>query len=271
MKKVILLLLKIGGIILFILLAADAAAGYIDRKENAFLYRKPCGIYEAYFKRPLDFICGMLAIVVFWPIYLVVAILVRVKLGSPVLFTQERPGLNERIFRLYKFRTMTDARDENGELMPDEIRLTKFGKMLRNTSLDELPEAINIIKGDMSVIGPRPQLVRDMVFMSDEHRKRHTVRPGLSGLAQVNGRNDIDWEDKLDWDLKYIDKITFFGDVKIIFLTIMKAFIKQEGITEENMATATDYGDYLLSRERINSKEYNEKQKRAKEILSAVK
>lgn len=267
MKKVILLLQKTGGVILVGLSITGAAAGYIDRKKNIFLQRKPCGIYEIYFKRPLDFICGMLAILVFWPVYLVVAILVWIKLGSPILFIQERPGLDEKIFRLYKFRTMTDAQDENGELMPDEIRLTKFGKMLRNTSLDELPEAFNIIKGDMSIIGPRPQLVRDMVFMSDEHRRRHTVRPGLSGLAQVNGRNDIDWEDKLDWDLKYIDKITFIGDVKIILQTIVKAFIRREGITEENMATAEDYGEYLLIRGKISKEKYDEKQEKARNLL----
>lgn len=267
MKKVILLLLKTSGIILFGLSIAGTVAGYIDRKRNVFLQRKPYGIYEIYFKRPLDFICGMLAILVFWPVYLVVAILVRIKLGSPILFIQERPGLNEKIFKLYKFRTMTDARDENGELMPDEIRLTKFGKMLRNTSLDELPEAFNIIKGDMSVIGPRPQLVRDMVFMSDEHRRRHIVRPGLSGLAQVNGRNDIDWEDKLNWDLKYIDKITFIGDVKIILQTIVKAFIRQEGITEGNMATAEDYGDYLLNKKKVTKEEYEKRQNEAKALL----
>ena len=162
---------------------------------------------------------------------------------------------------------MTDARDGNGELLPDEIRLTKFGKILRATSLDELPEAFNIIKGDMSVIGPRPQLVRDMVFMSFKHRKRHSVRPGLSGFAQVNGRNSIDWEKKLNYDLGYIEKITFLIDVKIVFQTVMKAFIKQEGITEENMETAEDYGDYLLRIGKVTKDIYDKKQIECEEIL----
>ena len=183
------------------------------------------GVYEKYIKRVIDIICATGAIVVFSPLYLGVSLLVRVKLGSPVLFTQDRPGLvgpdgKETVFKMYKFRSMTDERDENGELLPDEVRLTKFGQWLRNTSLDELPEAFNILNGTMSVIGPRPQLVRDMVFMSSEQRKRHSVRPGLSGLAQVNGRNVITWEDKFSWDLKYIEKITIVGDVRIIYSTI---------------------------------------------------
>jgi lipopolysaccharide/colanic/teichoic acid biosynthesis glycosyltransferase len=225
------------------------------------------GPYEKYLKRPLDLLCGLAAIAVFWWLYLILAILVRVKLGSPVLFTQERPGMDEKIFKLYKFRTMTDERDENGELLPDEVRLTKFGKMLRATSLDELPEAFNIIKGDMSVVGPRPQLVRDMVFMSDRQRMRHTAKPGLSGLAQVNGRNDISWEDKLNWDLKYIEKVSFLGDMKIIFQTVVKAFVKQEGITDGDMATAYDYGDWLLKTGKISQKEYEEKQSNAEKLL----
>lgn len=228
---------------------------------------KPYGPYERFFKRPIDFLCGLAAILVFWWLYLIVAILVKIKLGSPILFVQERPGKDEKIFKLYKFRTMTDARDGNGELLPDEIRLTKFGKILRATSLDELPEAFNIIKGDMSVIGPRPQLVRDMVFMSFKHRKRHSVRPGLSGLAQVNGRNSIDWEKKLNYDLGYIEKITFLIDVKIVFQTVMKAFIKQEGITEENMETAEDYGDYLLRIGKVTKDIYDKKQIECEEIL----
>jgi lipopolysaccharide/colanic/teichoic acid biosynthesis glycosyltransferase len=228
---------------------------------------KPYGTYEKYLKRPLDLLCGLAAVVVFWWLYLIVAVLVRVKLGSPVLFTQERPGKDEKIFRLYKFRTMTDARDENGELLPDEVRLTKFGRILRSTSLDELPEAFNIIKGDMSVIGPRPQLVRDMVFMTDEQRMRHRAKPGLSGLAQVNGRNGISWEEKLDWDLKYIEKVSFLGDVKIIIQTVVKAFVKQEGITDGNMATAYDYGDWLLKSGKVSQEEYEEKQVEAKALL----
>ena len=222
--------------------------------------------YTRYSKRFLDIVCSLLAILAFSWLYLIIALLVRWKLGSPILFTQLRPGQDERIFKMYKFRTMTDARDEKGELLPDEVRLTPFGKWLRATSLDELPEAFNILKGDMSIIGPRPQLVRDMVFMTNEQRKRHTVRPGLSGLAQVNGRNDIDWEDKLAWDLKYIKKITFLGDVKIIFQTVLKAFIKQEGITEGDMATAEDFGDYLLNRGKVDREKYDELQRQAKRL-----
>ncbi len=222
--------------------------------------------YTRYTKRFLDIVCSLLAILVFSWLYLIVAVLVRWKLGSPVLFTQPRPGKDERIFKMYKFRTMTDARDEKGELLPDEVRLTPFGKWLRATSLDELPEAFNILKGDMSIIGPRPQLVRDMVFMTEEQRKRHTVRPGLSGLAQVNGRNDIDWEDKLAWDLKYIKKITLWGDVKIIFQTVLKAFVKQEGITDGDMATAEDFGDYLLRQGKVDRKKYDELQRQAEKL-----
>lgn len=231
------------------------------------------GFYEKHVKRVFDVVCATGAIVVFSPLYLVVAALVKLKLGSPVLFTQDRPGMvnedgKETIFKMYKFRTMTDERDENGELLPDDIRLTKFGKWLRSTSLDELPEAFNILNGTMSVIGPRPQLVRDMVFMTDGQRMRHTAKPGLSGLAQVNGRNAITWEDKLNWDLKYIEKVSFLGDVKIIFQTVMKAFVKQEGITDGDMVTAEDYGDYLLKVRKVTTEEYKENQEKAKRILS---
>lgn len=229
-------------------------------------YRK--GIYEKYIKRLLDIFCSVMAFTCFGWLYLIVAIFVKVKLGSPVLFTQPRPGKDEKIFKLYKFRTMTDERDENGELLEDEARLTEFGKWLRSTSLDELPEAFNILKGDMSVIGPRPQLIRDMVFMTKTQRRRHSVRPGLSGLAQVNGRNDIDWEEKLDWDLKYIKHITFLGDMKIIFQTVLKAFVKREGITEDDMATAEDFGDYLLRRDKIDRENYERKQKYAKKLIA---
>lgn len=233
------------------------------------------GFYEKYIKRAIDVTCATGAIVVFSPIYLGVAALVRAKLGSPVLFTQDRPGLigpdgKETVFKMYKFRSMTDERDENGDLLPDEVRLTKFGKWLRNTSLDELPEAFNILNGTMSVIGPRPQLVKDMVFMSKEQRMRHTAKPGLSGLAQVNGRNAISWEDKMNWDLKYIKKVTFKEDLKIILDTVKKAFIKQEGITQDDMATAEDLGDYLLRTEKVDSKDYEIKQEEAKDILNCT-
>lgn len=226
------------------------------------------GIYEKYVKRVIDIVCALAAIIVFSWLYLIVAILVKIKLGSPVLFKQPRPGKNEKVFNMYKFRTMTDEKDENGNLLPDEIRLTKFGKWLRSTSLDELPEAFNILNGSMSVIGPRPQLVRDMVFMTPEQRKRHTVKPGLSGLAQVNGRNAIGWEKKLNYDLEYIKKISFLGDLKIIFQTVEKAFLKQEGITEVDMATAEDLGDYLLRTGKVTKEEYDKKQVEAKEILN---
>ncbi len=224
-------------------------------------------MYQKFFKRPVDIFFSLLALVVFCWLYLVVAILVKVKLGSPVLFKQPRPGKDEKIFHLYKFRTMTDERDENGELLPDEIRLTKFGRLLRNTSLDELPEVFNILKGDMSIIGPRPQLVRDMVFMTEEQRMRHTVRPGLSGLAQVKGRNGISWEEKLSYDLEYIKKITFFSDAKIVFMTVWSAFVKQEGISQEGMDTAEDFGDYLLSEGKIDQDLYSRRQMEAKELL----
>lgn len=234
------------------------------------------GIYEKYVKRAIDVTCATGAIVVFSPLYLGVALLVRTKLGSPVLFTQDRPGLigedgKETVFKMYKFRSMTDERDANGELLPDEVRLTKFGKWLRNTSLDELPEAFNILNGTMSVIGPRPQLVRDMVFMNDEQRKRHTAKPGLSGLAQVNGRNAISWEEKINWDLKYIEKVSLREDLKIIFATVKKVFIKQEGITQENMATAEDLGDYLLKEKKVNEEDYESKQVKARKILNNSK
>lgn len=211
---------------------------------------------------------SLLLLVLFWWVLAIVAILVRAKLGSPVLFKQPRPGKDEKIFNLYKFRTMTDERDAEGNLLPDDVRLTKFGKALRATSLDELPEVFNIIKGEMAIIGPRPQLVRDMVFMTPEQRHRHDVRPGLSGLAQVNGRNAIAWDDKLAYDLKYIEQVTFLGDVAIFFKTIAKAFVKQEGITEDGMATAADYGDYLLAEGRVTCEEYARKQAYAKGLLN---
>lgn len=202
---------------------------------------KPYGPYEKFFKRPIDIICSLLAIIVFSWLYIIVAVLVRVKLGSPVLFKQDRPGKDEKIFKLYKFRTMTDAKDENGNLLPDEVRLTKFGKMLRATSLDELPEAFNILKGDMSVVGPRPLLVRYLPRYNAEQKRRHEVRPGLTGLAQVNGRNTVSWADKFAYDVKYVDKITFAGDVKIILDTVLKAFVKREGISSETAATMEEF------------------------------
>lgn len=240
--------------------------------KNGLEWREPSGIYEKYIKRPLDVALSLGAAVVLFPVMVVTAVLVRIKLGSPVIFTQQRPGLidpvngQEKIFKLYKFRTMTDERDSDGKLLPDEVRLTKFGAWLRSTSLDELPELFNIIKGDMAVIGPRPQLVRDMTFMTAEQRLRHTVRPGLSGLAQVKGRNAISWEGKLNTDLEYIKKITFKEDCWIVLETFKKVF-KKEGITEEGQATALDYGDELLNNGMVSQKDYNEKRELAKKIL----
>ena len=217
-------------------------------------------MYRKCFKRVFDIICALAAIIVFSWLYIIVAVLVRIKLGSPVIFKQARPGLDGKIFYLYKFRTMTNECDENGKLLPDEVRLTKFGKMIRATSLDELPEAFNILKGDMSVVGPRPQLVRDMVFFTEEQMKRQSVKPGLSGLAQISGRNGITWEEKINYDLEYIKKITFIGDVKIILLTVWRAFVKQDGVSQEGMDTAEDLGDYLLRTGKVTEEEYNEKQ-----------
>lgn len=190
---------------------------------------KPYGLYEKYIKRPLDGFLAICAIIVLFPVLLVIAILVRMKLGSPVLFIQDRPGLNGKIFKLYKFRSMTDKRDENGNLLPDKERLTTFGRKLRSTSLDELPELFNIAKGDMSIIGPRPLLAKYLPLYNSHDFRRHEVRPGLTGLSQVNGRNALMWEDKFKKDVEYVDKITFFGDVRIIFLTLKKIFIR-EGI-----------------------------------------
>lgn len=201
---------------------------------------KPYGPYERFFKRPIDILCALAAIIVFSWLYIIVAVLVRVKLGSPVLFTQDRPGKDEKIFKLYKFRTMTDAKDEHGNLLPDDVRLTKFGKFLRSTSLDELPEAFNILKGDMSVIGPRPLLVKYLPLYNEEQKKRHDVRPGLSGLAQVKGRNTVSWEQKFAYDVEYAEKITFFGDIKIILDTVRVA-LKREGITSETSATMEEF------------------------------
>lgn len=227
------------------------------------------GFYARYGKRVLDIICALLAIVVFCWLYLIIAVLVRVKLGSPVLFTQPRPGKDEKIFKMYKFRSMTDAKDANGNLLPDDMRLTKFGKALRNTSLDELPEAFNILKGDMSVIGPRPQLVRDMVFMTNEQRKRHSVRPGLSGLAQTRGRNAISWDGKLATDLEYVQNVTFLGDCKIILDTVKQVFLGGKGGSKDidEVAITDDLGDYQLKAGRVSREEYEVKQSEAKMLL----
>ena len=200
---------------------------------------KPYGLYEKYFKRVFDLFCGVAALLVFWWLYIIIAILVRVKLGSPVLFCQERAGKDEKIFKLYKFRTMTDERDEDGNLLPDMQRLTSFGKFLRNSSLDELPEVFNILNGTLSVVGPRPLLVKYLPLYTEKQHRRHEVRAGLSGYAQVNGRNSMSWEEKFDLDVEYVDHITFIGDIKIIFQTVFKAFLKQEGIDSKETKTVT--------------------------------
>ena len=198
-------------------------------------------MYRKYFKRLIDILCALAAIVVFSWLYIIVALFVRIKLGSPVIFKQARPGKDEKIFNLYKFRTMTDARDEDGNLLPDDVRLTKFGRLLRKTSLDELPEAFNILKGDMSVVGPRPLRVHYLPLYNERQKRRHEVRPGLSGLAQVNGRNGISWEEKFEYDVTYVDNITFLGDCKITFQTVWKAFVKSENINSQESVTMTPF------------------------------
>ena len=224
-------------------------------------------MYARFFKRPLDFFCALSAILCLSPILVVLTILGAIKMKGNPFFTQPRPGLNEKIFKLIKFRTMTNEKDANGNLLPDDVRLNAYGKFLRSTSLDELPELFNILKGDMAVIGPRPQLVRDMVFMTPEQRKRHTVRQGLSGLAQISGRNAVTWETKIGYDLEYIKKITFLGDVKIILTMLGKVF-KRDGITEEGCDTATDLADYLLAEGRITREQYDRGQAEAKKLIA---
>lgn len=223
-------------------------------------------MYDRVIKRILDIIISLAVILVLSPVYLITALLVRVKLGSPVLFSQLRPGYHEKIFRMYKFRSMTDERDENGKLLPDEVRLTPFGAKLRSTSLDELPEMFNILKGDMSIVGPRPQLVRDIVFMTEEQRHRADVRPGLTGLAQINGRNAISWEKKLEYDLEYIRNESFLYDLKIFFGTFAAVF-RHDDINMEGEATALDMGDWLLKEGKVTEEEYLKKQEEAKELI----
>ena len=198
------------------------------------------GIYERFIKRPQDFVCALLALILLSPIMFVAALLVRIKLGSPVIFHQERPGKDGKIFKLYKFRTMTDEKDEHGKLLPDEKRLTSFGKKLRATSLDELPELVNILKGDMSVVGPRPLLVRYLPRYNAHQARRHEVRPGFTGYAQVHGRNAISWEEKFNYDVEYVDHITFLGDWKIIFQTV-GTVLRRDGINSETAATMEEF------------------------------
>lgn len=223
-------------------------------------------MYKKIIKRPMDFLLSLLGIILISPVLLIVSILVRIKLGSPIIFKQKRPGKNEKIFTMYKFRTMTDERDENGDLLPDPDRLTKFGKMLRATSLDELPELFNILIGDMSLVGPRPQLVRDMVFMTEDQRRRHCVLPGLTGWAQINGRNNVSWEEKLSFDLDYIEDISFAKDLNIIIMTFVKV-LKKDDISTNGMDTAEDLGDYLLRIGKVGKVEYEKNQQLSRELL----
>lgn len=245
--KIVLLIITIAAIVGIIAFVTELFT-HSDR-------HKPCGTYEKYIKRPLDAFLATGALIVLSPVILITAILVRVKLGSPVLFIQERPGKDEKIFKLYKFRTMTDERDENGELLPDEMRLTKFGKLLRSTSLDELPELVNIIRGDMAIVGPRPLLVKYLPYYTQEQQRRHDVRPGLTGYAQVHGRNAVNWDDRLDWDVQYVDRISFLGDASIVFRTVLVVF-RREGISSKTAVTMEGFGDYCekneVSREKVS-------------------
>ena len=233
------------------------------------------GFYELVIKRFLDILCALLVLILFGWLYLFIALLVRLKIGRPVFFRQPRSGMidpktgMERIFDIFKYRTMSYEQDEEGKLLPDHKRLIRFGERLRRTSLDEIPEVINILKGDMSFVGPRPFLVRDMVFMTDEQRRRHTARPGLTGLAQVMGRNSISWEEKMDWDLRYIEKVSFLNDLKILLKTIQILFRKGEHFDETDLAD--DFGDALLKDGKVSREEYDRLQARAEMILEERK
>jgi lipopolysaccharide/colanic/teichoic acid biosynthesis glycosyltransferase len=224
-------------------------------------------MYAKCWKRLLDLLLSLGALMALSPILLVLTILGAVKMKGNPFFTQLRPGKDEKIFKLIKFRSMTCEKDASGKLLPDEQRLTKYGKLLRSTSLDELPELINIVKGDMALVGPRPQLVRDMVFMTPQQRRRHSVRPGLTGLAQVSGRNNISWEEKFSFDLQYIDRgITLVGDLKILFMTVGKVF-KQEDVVREGTVSDMDLGDWLLEEGKVTQETYDARQQEAKELL----
>lgn len=223
-------------------------------------------MYAKFFKRVIDFALSLCALIVLFPVLLVLTIVGAVKMKGNPFFTQLRPGKDEKIFKMIKFRSMTCETDENGDLLPDEQRLTRYGQILRSTSLDELPELFNILVGDMSIVGPRPQLVRDMVFMTPEQRRRHTVRPGLTGLAQANGRNNITWEKKFEYDLEYIKDITFLGDLRIILQTVMKV-LKRSDVVREGTVSDMDLGDYLLEKGDVGKADYDRKQAEAKELI----
>lgn len=212
-------------------------------KPNIEIKPIKLNIYRRFIKRPMDFSLSLMAIIFLCPVFIIVSILVRVKLGSPVLFKQQRPGLNEKVFTMYKFRSMTDEKDEYGELLPDSVRLTRFGRLLRSTSLDELPELFNILKGDMSIVGPRPLAVQYLPYYTDDERVRHSVRPGLSGLAQINGRNTSTWEQRFFYDIEYVNNINFTGDIQIILKTILKA-VKRTDIGERGVDSPPDFDKY---------------------------
>lgn len=230
-------------------------------------------MYAKFFKRLFDFFLSLIALSVLSPVLLLLTIIGAVAMHGNPFFTQLRPGKiskktgKEKIFKLIKFRTMSNKKDKDGNLLPDDVRLNKYGKILRSTSLDELPELFNILVGHMAIVGPRPQLVRDMTFMNDEQRRRHSVRPGLTGLAQVSGRNNITWEEKFEYDLKYIEKITLFGDIKIIFQTMGKV-LKRSDTVREGTVSDMDFGDWLMQEGKVDQETYDEKQKEAKELLS---
>lgn len=229
-------------------------------------------MYAKFIKRMLDIVLSLFALVVLSPVLVVLMILGAITMKGNPFFTQLRPGKidpktgKEKIFRLIKFRTMSNAKDKDGNLLPDEVRLNKYGRLLRSTSLDELPELINIFIGDMSIIGPRPQLVRDMVFMNEQQRMRHSVRPGLSGLAQVNGRNNISWEEKFEYDLKYIEHISFLADARLVVETVFKVF-KRADTEREGTVSDIDFGDWLMLNGSIDKETYDKKQNEAKELM----
>ena len=231
-------------------------------------------LYEKYIKRMLGILCSICALVLLCWLYGILALAVRIRAGKPVIFTQKRPGKDEKIFSMYKFRTMTDERDANGRLLPDEARLTRLGRWMRDKSLDELPEMINILKGEMSFVGPRPLLVRDMTFMTEEQRRRHCVRPGLTGLAQTSGRNALPWDQKLSCDLQYIQKVTFANDLKIIWRTARQVLFHEKALGDAEIdegAITDDLGDYLLKRGRVTKEEYDRKQAEAVRLLRDAK
>lgn len=228
------------------------------------------GLYRIFFKRFYDILLSSLALILLSPVLLILTVLGAIKMKGNPFFTQLRPGKNEKIFKLIKFRTMTCEKDENGDLLPDEKRLTRYGKILRSTSLDELPELINILLGHMSIVGPRPLLIRDVVFMSDEVKKRHTVRGGITGLAQISGRNNIGWDKKFDYDLRYIKKISLWEDIRIILLTFIKV-LKRSNVERDGTVSDIDYGDWLLEKGIISIDEYNKKQIVAKEFCKVIK